>query len=91
MEHYHSRLPLYVQKYIGKYMKYNEESDKYLNTLYRSVGAKTWKQKYNTLILKFRIEDGSQSFSHNPTPKQKVGMMEYELLERMDLIQLTYV
>jgi hypothetical protein len=72
-------------------MKYNKEADKFLKALYSSVGAKTWLHKYNTLMLKLGIEKGSQSFSHNPTTQQKVGMMEYELLERERLIELTYV
>ena len=72
-------------------MKYNKDADKYLKVLYQSVGAKTWTQKYNTLMLKLGIVEGSQCFSHEPTMRQKVGMMEYELLERENLIELTYV
>jgi hypothetical protein len=73
------------------FMKYNKKADKFLSDFYRSVGAKTWTHKYNALMLKLGIEEGSQCFSHEPTMRQKVGMMEYELLHRVNLIELTLV
>lgn len=63
------------------FMKFNKEADQYLDNLYDSVGAKTWNQKYNLLTLLL----GQCSFSHNPTDEQKVGAMEYEILEREGL------
>lgn len=69
-------------------MRYNKEADKFLKDFYKSVGAKTWKQKYNALELRLNIVPGSASFSHNPTDRQKVGCLEYELLERVGLIEL---
>ena len=72
-------------------MKYNKKADKFLKDFYASVGAKTWKQKYNLLEMRLDIVPGTQSFSHNPTWRQKVGMMEYEFLERNELIEVTYV
>ena len=72
-------------------MKYNKKADKFLSDFYKSLGAKTWLQKFNALELRLGIDPGSQCYSHEPTTQQKVGMMEYELLERMKLITLTYV
>ena len=72
-------------------MKYNAKADKYLSNLYRSVGARTWQQKFRTLELALRIVADSSSFSHNPTWRQKVGMLEYELLSNNQLITLTTV
>lgn len=73
-------------------MKYNEKADDYLETLYNSVGAKTWEQKFNTLLLKMGHKASSFSFSTFPatevTWEQKVGALEYELLDRMRLIEL---
>ena len=76
-------------------MKYNEKADAYLESLYHSVGAMTWEHKYNTLCLKLDVLPENQSFHCTPTGEvsweQKVGCMEYELLEREGLIELTYV
>ena len=72
-------------------MKYNEKADDYLETLYNSVGATSWEQKYNTLCLKMGIRPENHSFSHAPSWEQKVGCMEYELLNELRLIQLTLV
>ena len=72
-------------------MKYNKTADKYLKEFYASVGAKTWKQKFNALELRLQIVPGSQLFSHNPSWQAKTRMMEYELLERVGLIRLTTV
>lgn len=69
-------------------MKYNVEADEYLNNLYKSVGAKTDKQKYHTLELKLGIVPGTQSFSHPLSWGQKVGILEYEVLECKELITL---
>jgi hypothetical protein len=71
-------------------MKYNHAADKYLEELYESVGAKTAKQKYNTLILKLEYQNDTINFSHSPSWEQKQTMMEYVLLEQMQLIELTY-
>ena len=84
-------LTVVVLELIANDMKYNKKADKYLRDLYRSVGAKTWLHKYNTLMMKLGIVEGSQCYSHEPTTKQKVGMMEYEVLERENLIELTLV
>lgn len=70
-------------------MKYNKEADKFLKGFYNSVGAKTFEQKYNVLMIALGIDPKNQTFSHNPTWKQKVGMLEYELLENKGLIELT--
>ncbi len=72
-------------------MKYNKKADKYLAAFYRSVGAKTWEQKFNVLELRLGIVKGSQSFSHDLTWRQKTGILEYELLEHEGLIKITYV
>ena len=72
-------------------MRYNERADDYLKTLYTSVGATTWEQKYNTLCLRLDIKPQNQSFSHDPSWEQKAAMMEYELLDKMRLIQLVLV
>lgn len=72
-------------------MRYNEKADSYLENLYKSVGATTWEQKYHVLCLKMDILPRDQSFSHDPTWEQKVGMMEYDFLDRMRLISLTLV
>lgn len=69
-------------------MKYNKKADKYLKEFYHSLGSRSWKQKLNALELRLGIVPGSQCYSHEPTDQQKVGMMEYELLERMNLIEL---
>ena len=73
-------------------MKYNEKADEYLDYLYKSVGATTWEQKFNTLLLKMGQKAENMSFSTFPatevTWEQKAGAMEYELLDRMRLIEL---
>jgi len=68
-----------------KLFRYNDKADKFLTDFYESVGAKTWEQKFNLLQLKL---GGTNSFSHHPTWEQKVGMLEYELLEKERLIEL---
>jgi hypothetical protein len=70
------------------FMRYNKEADKFLEDLYKSVGAKTWKQKYNLLEMKLYVVSGSTGFSHDLGWKSKVGCLEYELLERNELIEL---
>jgi hypothetical protein len=72
-------------------MKYNQAADDYLMALYGSVGATTWEHKFNTLMLKMMVVPEHQAFSHYPTIEQKVGMLEYELLEREGLIELVSV
>lgn len=73
-------------------MRYNEKADDYLDSLYNSVGAKTWEQKYHTLCLKMNVRPEDQSFHSFPGGEvnweQKVGCMEYELLDEMRLIKL---
>lgn len=75
-------------------MKYNKKADTYLESLYHSVGATTWEHKYNTLCIKMGVLPENQSFHSMPSGEvsweQKVGSMEYELLERESLIELTY-
>ena len=61
-------------------------ADKFLKDFYKSVGAKTWEQKFNALELK--LGDGPGSFSHNPTWEQKTGMLEYIILENERLIEI---
>ncbi len=68
-------------------MRYNEKADKFLESFYDLVGAKTWEQKLAVLEMKL----GKSNFSHDPTPEQKVGCYEYELLEQQGLIELTLV
>lgn len=65
-------------------MKYNKKADKYLKELYDAANAKTYVQKFLVLVSIL----GSCSFTHNPSYKQKVAMMEYELLEEKKLITL---
>lgn len=76
-------------------MRYNEKADDYMETLYKSVGATTWEQKYNTLCLKMDIRPENQSFHSFPGGdvnwEQKTACMEYELLDEMRLIQLVLV
>ena len=72
-------------------MKYNKKADKVLADIYRSVGAKTWEQKFHTLELALGIIPGSQSFSHNLGWRSKTGTLEYEYLERHCLIKLELV
>lgn len=72
-------------------MKYNKEADKYLADFYRQKKAKTAEQKFHAIRKKLKYALRDMSFSHAPTWRQKQGMLEYDLLERMDLIQLTYV
>lgn len=76
---------------MRKKYKYNKEADAFLTELYRSVGARTWLQRMNTLELKLGIVPGSQCYSHEPTTAQKVGMMEYDLLGFHNLINLVLV
>jgi hypothetical protein len=71
-------------------MKFNKEADEYIEKLYNSVGATTWEQKYNTLLLKLDLNEECLYFSHNPTVEQKVGMLEYDLVERVGLFYPTY-
>lgn len=70
--------------------KYNKDADRCLAKLYASVGAKTWQQKYNTLILAMELTQTTNTFSHNPTWQQKATMMEYEYLEKRGLIKLDF-
>ena len=88
-------VPIYygmVQFQRQNSMKYNKEADKYLKELYDSVGATTWEQKFNTLLLKMGTDANNMSFSTFPatevTWEQKAGAMEYELLDRLNLIEL---
>ena len=67
-------------------MKYNKKADEFLNELYDSVGATTDSHKYNLLSL---ILGGTFCFSHSPSDLQKVAMLEYDLLHRHGLIELT--
>lgn len=76
---------------MKKKYKYNKAADAYLNDFYKLLGSKTWQQKYNALELALGVVPGTQSYSHNPSWEQKVGMMEYELLEIHGLIRITYV
>lgn len=69
-------------------MIYNEEADKFLDDLYQSVGAISDTQKFNLLTL---ILGGTFCFSHDPSDAQKVAMLEYDLLHRHGLIELTFV
>jgi hypothetical protein len=78
-------IPAFRQKF---YMKYNEKADEYLEKLYASVGAKTEKHKFRLLELKLGIAADSTNYSHPLTWKQKVGTLEYELLERSGLIEI---
>ncbi len=71
--------------------KYNKKADLFLKTLYGLMNAKTWKAKYDAIMLLRGIDPDSQSFSHNPSWEQKVGMLEYELLWDEDLIKLILV
>lgn len=71
-------------------MKFNEQADSYLDTLYKSVGAITAQQQYNTLILALGYGDDTIGFSHDPTWEQKASTLEYDLLERQGLIKITY-
>jgi hypothetical protein len=72
-------------------MKFNEKADAYLDALYKSVGAVTPEQQFNTLLLKLGVEHQFIGFSHNPTWEQKVAMLEYDILEREGLIEMVYV
>lgn len=74
-------------------MKFNEKADAYLKSLYKSVGATTAEQKYNTLFMKmgYHLDGSVINFSHNPSWEQKQGMMEYEVLEHEGLIQIVSV
>ena len=72
-------------------MKYNKKADKYLADFYRQKKAKTAEQKFHAIRKKFKYALRDMSFSHDPTWEQKQGMMEYELLERLDLIKIVYV
>lgn len=76
-------------------MKYNEKADKYLEDFYRQKKAKTAKQKYHAICKKLKYAEQNMSFHSTPggdvTWEQKQGMLEYELLECLNLIQLTYV
>jgi len=75
-------------------MKYNKEADKYLKELYRQKKAKTAEQKYHAILKKLKYAERDMSFhsrSGDVTWEQKQGAMEYELLEREGLIELTYV
>jgi len=69
-------------------MKFNKKADKFLDRLYKSVGAKTYKQKLNLLNLKL---GGPSNFSHNMFDAQKVACLEYEILERFGLIRVISV
>lgn len=80
-----------VTTHAYQFMKYNKKADKYLEGFYRQKKAKTAEQKYHAIRKKLKYAIRDMSFSHDPTWEQKQGMLEYELLERMDLIQLTYV
>jgi hypothetical protein len=68
--------------------KYNKKADAALAKLYRSVGARSWHQKFNLLELTLGITPGSSCFSHKPTWEAKTGSLEYELLHRLELIEL---
>lgn len=72
-------------------MKYNKKADKALADLYRSVGARTWKQKFHTLELALGVPSGSTYFSHDFGWEAKVGALEYEYLAQSGLIELTLV
>ena len=72
-------------------MKFNEKADAYLDALYKSVGASTPEQRYNTLILKLGYDHQFIGFSHNPSWEQKQAMLEYDILEREGLIEMVYV
>ena len=76
-------------------MKYNEKADKYLEDFYRQKKAKTAEQKYHAIRKKLKYAERDMSFHSFPggdvTWEQKQGALEYELLERLDLIELTYV
>lgn len=71
-------------------MKFTQLADHYLENLYEGVGAKTPEQKYNTLVLALGASEDTINFSHNPSWEQKQTMLEYELLEKKRLIELTY-
>lgn len=66
---------------------FGDEADKFLSEFYASVGATSWEQKL--VLLEMNL--GQWNFSHNPTAEQKVGALEYELLERKGLYTPTYV
>lgn len=72
-------------------MKYNKKADKYLTDFYRQKKAKTAEQKFHAIRRKLKCALRNMSFSHDPTWKQKQGMLEYELLEQLGLVTLTYV
>jgi hypothetical protein len=71
-------------------VKYNTDADKYLRDLYKSVGATTWEEKFNTLELSLGVPSGSSNFSHNISWKQKCRALEYELLYTLGLLRLTF-
>jgi hypothetical protein len=76
-------------------MKYNKKADKYLEEFYARKRAKTAEQKYHAIRKKLKYAERDMSFHSTPggdvTWEQKQGALEYELLERLDLIELTYV
>jgi hypothetical protein len=72
-------------------MKYNKKADKYLADFYCQKKAKTAEQKFHAIRKELKYAWRDMSFSHNPTWEQKQGMLEYELLDRENLIELTYV
>ena len=80
-----------VSMVVVNLMEYSDESNSFLDALYKSVGASTAEQKYNTLILRLGYENQFIGFSQTPSWEQKQRMMEYELLGRQGLIKLTDV
>jgi hypothetical protein len=76
-----------MSKRVKKY-KFNKKADAFLTKFYKGGNAATPHQQYDMLE---GVLDGKHCFSHHPTIKQKVFMMEYELLHRCNLITLTLV
>ena len=72
--------------------KLNEKADKYLKDLYESVGVIAPEQKYNVLFMKlgYHLDGTIINYSHNPTWEQKLGTLEYDLLEQDGLIEVVY-
>lgn len=67
---------------------FGEEADSYLQKFYDSVGANTVQQKLALLEIKLGGTRNYYAFGGPVTDEMKVGCLEYELLERENLITL---
>lgn len=57
-------------------MIYSEKADQYLTQFYQTANANTLEEKYIALTAVV----GEHTFSHDPTLKQQVAILEHTLL-----------